>query len=60
VGVVKRENGKYLLTQFGKMIYFVYENFEAMIDNTINNYLKLKVIEPLQISRQDLTQLEVM
>ena len=52
-GLVKRHNGRYLLTEFGKVIYFAYMDLEAMIEKTIDNYWKLKAIDALDISSKE-------
>jgi len=49
-GLVKRHKGRYLLTEFGKVIYFAYADLEALIEKTIDNYWKLKAIDALEIS----------
>ena len=38
VGIIKRKNGKYSLTSFGKIVY----DAETMIENAVRNYEKLK------------------
>jgi hypothetical protein len=43
-GLVKRSNGKYLLTSLGKIIYGVY----VLIDQAIQNHWKLKAIDALE------------
>lgn len=53
-GMVKRENGRYLLTEFGKVIYSAYEDFEAIIDNTIKNYCKLDDIIFVPITSEEI------
>lgn len=52
-GLVKRHNGKYLLTEFGKVIYTAHVNLEAMIEITLDNYWKLKAIDSLEISSRE-------
>jgi Mn-dependent DtxR family transcriptional regulator len=52
-GLVKRHNGRYLLTEFGKVIYFAYADLEAMIEKTLDNYWKLKAIDALEISSKE-------
>jgi predicted transcriptional regulator len=47
-GLVKRQNGRYLLTEFGKVIYFAQANLEAMIEKTLDDYWKLKAIDALK------------
>ena len=49
-GLVKRQKGRYLLTEFGKVIYTAHVNLEAMIEISLNNYWKLKAIDSLEIS----------
>ena len=44
VGLIKRENGKYLLTSFGKIVY----NAESNIRMALQHYWKLKAIDTLQ------------
>jgi hypothetical protein len=43
-GLIKRKNGKYSLTALGKVIY----NAQMKIENAVNNYWKLKVINSLE------------
>src|SRR5919205_3993874 len=45
VGLIKREEGKYTLTAFGRIIYHI---SLAAIENAVNNYWKLKAIESLK------------
>lgn len=52
-GLVKRQNGKYLLTEFGKVIYFAHADLETMIERTLENYWKLKAIDALEISSKE-------
>lgn len=49
-GLVKRQNGRYLLTAFGKVISSAYMNLEAKIDTAISSYWKLKAIDSMDIS----------
>jgi len=49
-GLVKRQNGRYLLTSFGKVISNAYMNLEAKIDNALGSYWKLKAIDSMDIS----------
>jgi hypothetical protein len=51
--LVKRQNGRYLLTEFGKVIHFAYADLQAMIEKTIANYWKLKAIDALDISSKE-------
>jgi predicted transcriptional regulator len=50
-GLIKRQNGRYLLTEFGKVIYSAYANFEAKIESALNNYWKLKAVDSLMLSQ---------
>jgi predicted transcriptional regulator len=45
-GLMKREEGKYTLTAFGRIIYHI---ALAAMENAVNNYWKLKAIESLRI-----------
>ena len=47
-GLVKRKNGKYILTTFGKIVY----ESQLTIDNALNNYWKLKAIDSLETSNE--------
>ena len=49
-GLVKRQNGRYLLTCFGKVISSAYMNLEAKIDTALSSYWKLKAIDSMDIS----------
>lgn len=49
-GLVKRQNGRYLLTSFGKVISSAYTSLEAKIDNALSSYWKLKAIDSMDIS----------
>jgi predicted transcriptional regulator len=49
-GIVKRENGRYLLTEFGKVVYSAYTNLESKIENAVNNYWKLRAVDSLAVS----------
>jgi hypothetical protein len=44
--LVKRQNGKYFLTSFGKIVY----DFQAKVGHGVTNYWKLKVIDSFEIS----------
>jgi hypothetical protein len=44
---LKRRNGKYTLTTFGKVIYDI---SLATIENAVNNYWKHKAIDSLEMS----------
>lgn len=52
-GLVKRHNGRYLLTELGKVIYSAYTDLEAMIEQSLNNYWKLKAIDALEITSKE-------
>jgi predicted transcriptional regulator len=43
-GLIKRKNGKYFLTSLGKIVY----EAQAMIENALNDYWKLKAIDSLE------------
>jgi len=45
VGIIKRKDGKYSLTSFGKIVY----DAETMIEDAVRNYEKLKIIETLEV-----------
>ena len=49
-GLVKRQNGRYLLTSFGKVISSAYLNLESKIDNALDNYWKLKAIDSMELT----------
>jgi predicted transcriptional regulator len=49
-GLVKRQNGGYLLTEFGKVVYSAYMNLETKIESALCNYWKLKAVDSLAIS----------
>jgi DNA-binding Lrp family transcriptional regulator len=46
-GLIKRKQGKYSLTTFGKVVYDI---ILIKIQNAINNYWKLKAIDSLEMS----------
>jgi Mn-dependent DtxR family transcriptional regulator len=48
VGLVRRKNGKYTLTTFGKIVY------ESIVttENALGNYWKLKAIDSLETSNE--------
>lgn len=48
LGLVKRENGRYLLTSFGKVIYSSYQSLEGRIDAALDSYWKLKAVDSLE------------
>jgi predicted transcriptional regulator len=48
VGLVKRKNGKYILTTFGKIVY----DSQTTIENSLRNYWKLKAIDSLEMSNE--------
>jgi predicted transcriptional regulator len=43
-GLVKRKSGRYFLTAYGKIVY----DAHTLVENAINNYWKLKVIDSLE------------
>ena len=47
-GLVRRKNGKYVLTSFGKIVY----ESKITIENALNNYWKLKAIDSLETSNE--------
>jgi hypothetical protein len=46
-GLIKRKQGKYSLTTFGKVVYDIVQN---KLGNAVNNYWKLKAIDSLEMS----------
>jgi predicted transcriptional regulator len=47
-GLIKRKNGNYTLTAFGKVIYDI---TLVTIENAVSNYWKLKAIDSLEMSK---------
>ena len=47
-GLVRRKNGNYILTTFGKIVY----ESKVTIDDALNNYWKLKAIDSLETSNE--------
>ena len=47
-GLVRKKNGKYILTTFGKIIY----GCQITLENALNNYWKLKAIDSLETSNE--------
>ena len=47
-GLVRRKNGKYVLTTFGKIVF----ESKVTIENALNNYWKLKAIDSLETSNE--------
>jgi predicted transcriptional regulator len=47
-GLVRKRNGKYILTTFGKIVF----ESQATIQNGLNNYWKLKAIDSLEMSSE--------
>lgn len=45
-GLIKRKNGKLVLTAFGKIVY----EAQKTIDSAANNHWKLKVIDSIELS----------
>ncbi len=48
LGLVKRKNGRYLLTSFGKVIYSSYQSLERSIDVALDSYWKLKAVDSME------------
>jgi len=46
-GLIKRKQGKYTLTAFGKVVYDI---IQIKLENAVNNYWKLKAIDLLEMS----------
>jgi predicted transcriptional regulator len=47
-GLVRRKEGKYILTTFGKIVY----ESKVTVENALNNYWKLKAIDSLETSNE--------
>ncbi len=47
-GLIKKKEGKYTLTAFGRIIYHI---SLATMENAVNNYWKLKAIDSLRMSK---------
>jgi predicted transcriptional regulator len=47
-GLVRRKNGKYVLTTFGKIVY----ESKVTVENALSNYWKLKAIDSLETSNE--------
>jgi predicted transcriptional regulator len=47
-GLVRKKNGKYILTTFGKIVY----ESQTTVENALNNYWKLKAIDSLETSNE--------
>ncbi|MDQ5876789.1 MAG: hypothetical protein M3288_08105 [Thermoproteota archaeon] len=47
-GLVRRKNGRYVLTTFGKIVY----ESKVTIENALINYWKLKAIDSLETSNE--------
>ena len=47
-GLIKRKNGKYTLTAFGKIIYHI---ALVTMENAVSNYWKFKAIDSLDMSK---------
>lgn len=54
IGLVKKENGRYTLTSFGKVIY----DFQKTIELALENFWKLKAIDSLQATDSTLSKEE--
>ena len=53
-GLVKRENGRYILTSFGKVIY----DIQITIEVALENFWKLKAIDSFQAADSTLSKEE--
>lgn len=47
-GIVRKKNGKYLLTAFGKVVF----DAEATVENALESYWKLRAIDSLEMSNE--------
>ena len=47
-GLVRKKNGKYILTTFGKIVY----ESQTTVENALSNYWKLKAIDSLETSSE--------
>jgi predicted transcriptional regulator len=47
-GLVRKKNGKYILTTFGKIVY----ESQTTVENALTNYWKLKAIDSLETSSE--------
>ena len=47
-GLVRRKNGRYILTTFGKIVF----ESKVTIENALTNYWKLKAIDSLETSNE--------
>ena len=47
-GLVRRKNGNYILTTFGKIVY----ESKVTLEIALNNYWKLKAIDSVEISNE--------
>jgi predicted transcriptional regulator len=56
-GLVKRKKCRYLLTSFGKVIHSAQMNLEAKIESALTNYWKLKAIDSIESSSDDLNNI---
>jgi len=52
-GLVKKEKGRYLLTEFGRVIYSAQLDFEAKLEAALDNYWKLKAIDSLHSASEE-------
>lgn len=51
-GLVRKQNGKYLLTEFGNAIYYAYIDFEKIIEKVLANYWRPQAIDALDSREQ--------
>jgi hypothetical protein len=49
-GLVKRQKSNYFVTTLGWVIYSAQTNLEAKIENALNNYWRLNVLDSLEVS----------
>jgi predicted transcriptional regulator len=47
-GIVRKKNGKYLLTAFGKIVY----DAQTTVENALSSYWKLRAIDSLEMSNE--------
>ncbi len=53
LGLVKKENGRYVLTSFGKVIYSSYMTLEGRIDLALDSYWRLKAVDSLDFPSKE-------
>jgi predicted transcriptional regulator len=52
-GLVKRQNGRYFLTAFGKVICVAHIDLETKIQTALKDYWKLRAIDSMDISSRE-------